>query len=77
MENHTVIQLKAITKERRVRCYYKLKGGVDTRLGSGKINRTKKKQVKYLRSRFRMIPLQFYNQHIGGHQMSQRKINKI
>ena len=28
-------------------------------------------------NRFRMIPLQFYNQHLRGHQMSQRKLSKI
>ena len=28
-------------------------------------------------NRFRMIPLPFFNQHLGGHQMSQRKLSKI
>ena len=68
MENHTVVQLKAIAKERDIRDYYKLQEGrVNTCFESDKISRAKK--VTSLSSRFQTIPLQFYNQHLGGHQI--------
>ena len=45
MENHTVMRLKAIAKERGVRDSKSSEGRVDTRLGSGKISRTKKLHI--------------------------------
>ena len=75
MDNHTVMQLKAIANERGVRGYYKLRK-VEL-IHALEAARLVEQKVTYLMSRFRMIPLQFYNQHLGGHQMSQRKINKI
>ena len=75
MENHAVMQLKAIAKERGVRDYYKLRK-VEL-IHALEAARLVEQKVTYLMSRFRMIPLQFYNQHLGGHQVSQRKINKI
>ena len=75
MENHTVMQLKAVAKERGVRGYYKLrKAEFIHALEAARLV----EQKSNLMSRFQMTPLQFYNQHLeGGHQMSQRKINKI
>ena len=40
MKNHTIIQLKAIAKERGIKGYYKL--GVDKCFGSDKISRAEK-----------------------------------
>ena len=73
MGNHTVMQLKAIAKERDVRGYYKLR----KRELIHALEAARLVEQKSNMSRFRMIPLQFYNQHFGGHQMSQRKISKI
>ena len=43
MENHTVVQLKAMAKERGIRGYYKLrKAELIHAFGSDKISRTKK-----------------------------------
>ena len=75
MENHTVMQLKAIAKERSVRGYYKFR----------KVELIHALETAILVEQKSNIfdepipndPLQFYNQHLGGHQMSQRKINKI
>ena len=59
MENHTVVQLKAIAKERGIRGYYKLR----------KAELIHALEAKSLMSRFETIPLQFYNQHLGDHQI--------
>ena len=67
MENHTVVQLKAIAKERGIRGYYKLtKAELIHALEATKLVEQK---VTSLMSRFQTIPLRFYNQHIGGHQI--------
>ena len=61
-------------RARYKRLLYTQKDRVDTRLGFGKNSRIK----SYIfDNRFQMIPLQFYNQHLGGHQMSRRKLSKI
>ena len=76
MENHTVAQLMAISKEGGVRGYYHLrKAELIHALEAARL--VEQKKVTYLMSRFRIIPLQFYNQHVGGHEMSRQKINKI
>ena len=60
MENHTVVQFKAIAKERGIRGYYKLRK-VEF-IHALEAARLVEKIVTYLMSRFQMIPLQFYNQ---------------
>ena len=67
MENHTVVQLKAFAKERCIIGYYKLrKTELIHALEATRL--VKKKETSFM-SRFHMIPLPFYNQHLGGHQM--------
>ena len=75
MENYTVVQLKAIAKERCIRGYYKLRK-VEV-IHALKAARLVEQKVTHLISRFQMISLQFYNKHLRGYQMSRRKINKI
>ena len=75
MENHTIVQLKAIAKERGIKGYYKLRKA--ELIHALEATRVVEQKVIYLMSRFRMTPLQFYNQHRGGHQMLQRKLCKI
>ena len=67
MENHTVVQLKAIVKERGIRGYYKLrKAELIHALEATKLVEQK---VTSLMSQFQTIPLRFYNQHLGDHQI--------
>ena len=68
MENRTVVQLKAIAKERGIRGYYKLRKAELIRV----LEATKLvgKKATSLMSRFQTIPLRFYNQHLGGYQIS-------
>ena len=69
MVNHTVVQLKTIAKERGIRGYYELRKA--ELIHAFEVARLVKQKVTSLMSRFKMIPLQFYNQHIEGHQISQ------
>ena len=75
MDNHTAVQLKAIAKERGIRGYYKLRKTelIHALEAAGLVEQ----QVTSLPSRFQMMPLQFYNQHLGGYQISRRKLCKI
>ena len=67
MENHKVVQLKVIEKERGIRGYYELrKAELIHTVEAKKLVEQKKTS---LMSRFQTIPLQFYNQHLGGHQI--------
>ena len=75
MENHTVGQLKAIAKERGIRGYYKLRKA--ELIHALEATLVEQKKISYLMSRFRTIPPQFYNQHLGGHQILRRKLSKI
>ena len=75
MENHTIVPLKAIAKERGIKGYYKLRK-VEL-INALEATRLVEQKVAYFMNRFPMIPLPFYNQHIGGYQMSQRKLSKI
>ena len=75
MDYHTVAQLKAIAKERGIRGYYNLRNA--ELIHTLEAARLVEQKPAYFMSRFQMIPLPFYNQHRGGHQMSRRKISKI
>ena len=75
MKNHTVVLLKAIAKERGVRGYYKL--GKAELIHALEAIRFVEQKVSSLMSQFQMIPLKFYNQHLGGHQISRRKLSTI
>ena len=75
IENHTLVLLKAIAKERGIRGYYKLRKA--ELIHALEATRLVEQTITSLMRRFRMIPLQFYNHHLEGHQMSRRKISKI
>ena len=57
MENHTVMQLKAIAKERGIRGYYKVRK--EELIHALEATRLVEKKVTSLMNRFQMIPLQF------------------
>ena len=68
MENHTVVQLKAIAKERGIRGYYKLrKAELIHALEATKL--VEQKSNIFDEPSTKPIPLRFYNQHFGGHQI--------
>ena len=67
MKNHTVVQLKAIEKERGIRGYYKLRK--EELIHALEATKLVEQKVTSLMSRLQTIPLQFYNQHLGGHQI--------
>ena len=75
MENHTVMQLKAIAKERGVRGYYNLRKVV--LIHALEAARLVEQNSNIFDEPIPNDPLQIYNQHLGCHQMSQRRINKI
>ena len=75
MNNHTVVQLKAIAKERRIRGYYKLRKA--ELIHALEAVRLVEQKSNILMSRLQMIPLQFYNRHIGDHQRLRQKLSKI
>ena len=57
MENHTVVQLKAIAKERGIRGYYE--GRKAELIHALEATKLVHKKVTSLMSRFQLIPLQF------------------
>ena len=75
MSNHTVVQLKAIARERGIRGYYKLRKA--ELIHSLEAVRLVEQKRSIFDSRFQMIPLQFYNQHLGDHQIPRQKLRKI
>ena len=75
MNNHTEVQLKAIAKERGIRGYYKLRKA--ELIHALEATRLVEQTSNIFDESIQMIPLLFYNQHLGGHQMSRRKISKI
>ena len=75
MNNNTVKQLKAIAKERDIKGYYKVRKA--ELINALEATRLVQQKVIYLMSRFQMIPLLFYNQHLGDHQISLPKAIKI
>ena len=75
IDNITVVKLKTLAKQRGIKGYYKLRKA--ELIHALEAVRLIEQKVTYLMSRFRMIPLQFYNQHLGSHQISRPKINKI
>ena len=68
MENHKIVQLKAIAKECGIKGYYKLRKA--ELIHALEATRLVEQRVIYLMSRFQMTPLSFYNQHLGDHQIS-------
>ena len=72
MNNHTVVQLEATTKERGIRGYYKLRKAELIHA----LEAVRLVEQKYNMSRFQMIPFQFYNQLLRDHQMPRQKISK-
>ena len=75
MENHTIVELKAIAKERGINGYYKRRKA--ELIHAVKATRSVEQKVIYLMSQFQTIPLLFYNQHLGDHQISLQKASKI
>ena len=75
MDNHTVAQLKAIAKELSIRGYYKLRKAELIHIVEAA--RLVEQKVTYFMSRFQIIPIQLYNEHLGDHQISRRKFSKI
>ena len=67
--------IEAIAKERGVRGYYKLRK-VEL-IHALEAARLLEQKSKIFDEPIPNDPTQFYNQHLGGYQMSQRKINKI
>ena len=68
MENHTVVHMKAIAKERGIRGYYKLrKAELIHDLEATKLVEQKS---NIFDEPIKTIPLRFYNQHLGDHQIS-------
>ena len=70
MENHTVVQFES----HRKRGYCKL--GKAELICVLEATRLVEKKETYMMIRFRTIPPQFYNQYLGGHQISRRKLSK-
>ena len=75
MDNHTVMQLKDIAKERGVRGYYKPRK-VEL-IHALEAARLIEQKSNIFDEPIPIDPTPVYNQHLGGHQMSQRKTNKI
>ena len=67
MENHKVVQLKAIAEERGIRDYYKLRKAELIHVFEA--TKLVEQKVTSLMSRFQIIPLRFYNQHLGDYQI--------
>ena len=75
MDNHTVVQLRAIAKERSIRSYYKLrKAELIHALEAARLVEPKS---NIFDESIPNIPLQFYNQHREDHQISRRKLSEI
>ena len=75
MGNNTVVQLKAIAKERGIRGYYKLRKA--ELIHALEAARLVQQKVSYMMMRLQTTPLQFYNQHLGDPQISRSKLSKI
>ena len=75
MDNHTVMQLKAIAKERGVRVYYKLKKAELIHVLDAA--RLEEQKNNIFDEPIPNDPTPVYNPHLGDHQMSRRKLSKI
>ena len=75
MENHTIVQLKAIAKERGIKGYYKLRKA--ELINSLEATRLVEQKNSIFHEPIPNDPTPVYNQYLGGNQMSQRKLSKI
>ena len=74
MKNHTIVQLKAIAKERGIKDYYKLRKA--ELIHALKATRLVEQNSNIFDEQIQMTPLLFYNQHFGDHQISLQKASK-
>ena len=70
MDNHTVVHLKAIAKERGISGYYKLRKA--ELLHALEAARLVEQTSNIFYEPIRNDPNSVYNQHLGGHQISRR-----
>ena len=75
MENHTIVQLKTIAKERGIGGYYKHRKA--ELINALEAPRLVEQKSNIFDEQIANNPLQFYNHHLGNHQISLQKASKI